>query len=151
MAIHASGSEGVGHRHAIEPVEPAECWDLLATVDVARVVHVVDDLPHIAIVNVGIDDGTIVVRSTAGSRLTTALARPDSPVLLEADHLDPTTRTGWSVVARGRMHVVLDRVQAARLDRTQSASWLLGDTGGTWLRLAVDEISGRRVEAAPPS
>lgn len=151
MAIHSSSAGGPGHRHVIHPIEPAECWDLLATTEVARVVHVVDDEPHIAIVNAGIDEGTIVVRSTAGSRLATALARPDSPVLLEADHLDPATRAGWSVVVRGRMHPVLERVQTARLDRTQPASWLLGDTGGTWLRLTVDELSGRRVEAAPPS
>lgn len=135
------------HRHAIEAIEPSECWRLLATVDVARVVHVVADQPQIAVVNAGLDDGTIVVRCTAGSRLATALARPDSPVLVEADHLDADARTGWSVVARGRMNPVLDRVTTARLDRTQPASWLLGDTGGTWLRLTVDAISGRRVLA----
>lgn len=148
MAIHPSASHA-GHRHVIEPVEPDECWELLATVDAARVVHIVDGEPHIAVVNATIDEGGIVVRCTAGSRLATALARPFSPVLVEADRLHPDSRTGWSVVARGRMHAVLDRVETARLDRTQPASWLLGDTGGTWLRLAVDQISGRRVLAAP--
>lgn len=133
------------HRHVVEPVEPSECWRLLATVDTARVVHIVDDQARIAVVNAGVDGGTIVVRSSVGSRLATALARPGSPVLVEADHLDADARTGWSVVARGRMSPVLDRVETARLDRTQPASWLLGDTGGTWLRLTVDEISGRRV------
>lgn len=151
MAIHTSSASGVGHRHVIDPLEPAECWELLATTDVVRVVHIVDDQPYIAVVNATVDNGTIVVRCTAGSRLATALARPDSPVLVEADHLDADSRTGASVVVRGRMQAVLDRVETARLDRTQPASWLLGDTGGTWLRLTVDEISGRRVRSAATS
>lgn len=150
MAIHTS-SGGVGHRHVIDPLEPAECWELLATVEVARVVHVVDDQPHVTVVNATVDDGTIVVRAMTGSRLATALSRPDSPILVEADHLDADSRTGWSVVVRGRMQAVLDRVETARLDRTQPPSWLLGDTGGTWLRLTADEISGRRVRPAAAS
>ncbi len=151
MANHSSSTTRVGHRHVIDPIEPAECWELLATVEVARLVHVVDDQPHITVVNATVDDGTIVVRCTPGSRLATALARPDSPVLVEADHLDAASRTGWSVVVRGRMQAVLDRVETARLDRTQPPSWLLGDTGGTWLRLSADEISGRRVKPAAAS
>lgn len=138
-------SRVAAHRHVIEPIEPSECWALLATVETARVVHVVDDEPQIAVVNAGIDGETIVVRCMAGSRLSTALARPGAPVLVETDVLDRASRTGWSVVARGRMDPVLDRVETARLDRTQPASWLLGDTGGTWLRLHVEGISGRRV------
>lgn len=140
-------SRVASHRHIIEPIEPSECWELLATVETARVVHVVEDQPQIAVVNAGVDGDTIVVRCTAGSRLATALARPDAPVLFETDVLDATARTGWSVVARGHMNPVLDRVETARLDRTQPPSWLLGDTGGTWLRLHVEEISGRRVQA----
>ncbi len=116
-----------------------------------RVVHVVDDQPYISVVNATLDDRTIVVRCSTGSRLATALARPDSPVLVEADHLDAETRTGWSVVVRGRMQAVLDGVETAHLDRTQPPSWLLGDTGGTWLRLTADEVTGRRVRPASAS
>lgn len=132
-------------RGELQELDEATCWELLATADAGRIVHMVADRPHIAVVNIAVDEDSVVVRCTPGSRLETALSQPGAPVLVQADHLDPATRSGWSVVARGRMSAVLDQVRVAHLDRTARPSWVLGDSGGTWLRLQVDEISGRRV------
>lgn len=132
-------------RGELQEIDDATCWELLETADAGRVVHMVADRPHIAVVNIAVDDGSVVVRCSPGSRLATALSQPGAPVLVQADHLDAATRSGWSVVARGRMTAVLDQVTVAHLDRTAQPSWILGDSGGTWLRLEVDEISGRRV------
>lgn len=141
----------VHHRGRVEELDPPTCRALLGSVPVARVVHVVAGEPQIALVNIALDGVDVVVRSTGGSRLRAALATPGAAVLLEADAVDPMTRSGWSVVARGRMAPVLDQVTVARLDRTAAPSWILGDSGGTWLRLAVDEITGRRVGGAVAS
>lgn len=136
------------HRGQVEELDATTCRTLLASVPVARVVHVVAGEPQVALVNIAVDGDDVVVRSTRGGRLQTALAAPGTSVLVEADAVDPTTRSGWSVVARGRMAPVLDQVTAARLDRIAAPSWILGDSGGTWLRLSVDELSGRRVGGA---
>ena len=136
------------HKGQVEELDPATCRELLGSVDTARVVHVVDDQPSIALVNIALDGDDIVVRSTAGSRLATALSSPHSAVLVQADRVDPATRSGWSVVARGRMAAVMDQVTVARLDRTHPPSWILGDSGGTWLRLTVEELTGRAVGGA---
>ncbi len=136
------------HRGQVEELDPATCRELLASAQTARVVHVVEDRPQIALVNIALDGDDVVVRSTAGSRLSTALSSPESAVLVQADEVDASTRSGWSVVARGRMTPVLDQVTAARLDRTIAPSWILGDSGGTWLRLTVEELTGRAVSGA---
>lgn len=136
------------HRGEVRTLDPASCRRLLATTDVARVVHVVDGHPRISLVNVGLDGEDLVVRSTPGSRLSTALATPLTTVLVEVDEVDPATRSGWSVVARGRMAPVLDQVTVARLDRSMPPSWILGDSGGTWLRLIVESLTGRAVGGA---
>ena len=104
-------------RGPVVELDEATCRERLATATVARVVHVVEDEPHVSLVNAALDGDAIVVRSLPGTRLATALNRPGAPVLVEADEVDPATRSGWSVVARGRMEPVLDTVEVARLDR----------------------------------
>ncbi len=136
------------HRGEVEELDPSTCWELLRAGQVARVVHVVGGHPRISLVNYGLDGDDVVVRSSEGTRLHLALTAPTTAVLVEVDEVDPATRSGWSVVARGRMAPVLDRVTVARLDRTMPASWVLGDSGGTWLRLTVESLSGRRVGGA---
>jgi uncharacterized protein len=136
-------------RRGVTELDEATCLERLGTAAVARIVHAVDDEPHLSLVNVALDGDALVVRSLPGSRLAAALARPGTPVLVEADALDPATRSGWSVVARGRMDPVLDTVEVARLDRTMPPSWALGDHGGTWLRLQIEELTGRELLADP--
>lgn len=136
------------HRGRIEELDADRCRVLLQTVPVARVVHVVSGEPHVALVNIAVDGEDVMVRCTPGSRLQTALSTPGAPVLVEADEVDPETRSGWSVVARGHMTPVLEQVTVARLDRTTPPSWILGDSGGTWLRLTVEELTGRSVSGA---
>lgn len=136
------------HRGQVEELDEATCRRLLASGQVARVIHVVDGQPRISLVNYGLDGDDVVLRSVPGTRLDTALASPLTAVLVEVDEVDPATRSGWSVVARGRMSPVLDQVAAARLDRTMPPSWILGDSGGTWLRLTIETVSGRAVGGA---
>jgi uncharacterized protein len=129
----------------IETIDQDACWDLLRQATVARIAHVQDGEPHLSVVNVTMEDTDMLVRSSPGSRLSSALNQPGTPVAIEVDDLDMGTHTGWSVIARGEMRAVLDQVEVERLHRTRPASWLLGDRHGTWLRLAVSGVSGRRI------
>lgn len=140
--------EGAHHRGTIEELDPDQCLALLRSAPVARIVYVASGLPEVTLVNAGVEDRTVFVRCLPGTRLATALAEPGLPVLVEADDLDPATRSGWSVVGRGHMEPVLDAVAVAHLDRSVAPSWVLGDSGGTWVRIELDDVSGRRVGGA---
>lgn len=136
----------VGSGPATIEVLPIEtCWALLRAATVARVVHVLDGRPHVSVVNLVVEDDDVLVRSSRGSRLHAALAQPGAEVAIEVDQIDEQARTGWSVVAHGVMSPITNLVETARLDRTHPPSWLLGDHGGTWLRVHVSEMSGRRL------
>lgn len=148
MALDATSATAPTHRGQVEELDADTCRRLLAGAQVGRVVHVVDGHPRISLVNIGVDGDDVVVRSTPGTRLSTALTTPLTSVLVEVDDVDPATRSGWSVVARGRMAPVLDQVTATRLDRTMPPSWILGDSGGTWLRLTIESLTGRTVGGA---
>ena len=148
MTLDTTPATAPMHRGQVEELDPATCRRLLAGAQVGRVVHVVDGHPRISLVNVGLDGDDVVVRSTPGTRLSTALTTPLTTVLVEVDEVDPATRSGWSVIARGHMAPVLDQVTVAHLDRTMPPSWILGDSGGTWLRLTVESLTGRTVGGA---
>jgi hypothetical protein len=64
----------------------------------------------------------------------------DSSVAFEVDDFDPATRSGWSVLMRGRAHIDY----GAAPDGGEPDVW---PAGARALRvvLDVDEISGRRV------
>lgn len=132
-------------RAVLDHLEPGDCWSLLRTARVAHVAHVTDGQPHVSVVNVTVEGEDVLVRSTRGSRLSAALARPGAPVALQVEDIDEDAHVGWSVVAHGTMAPVLDVVETARLDRTHPPSWLLGDHGGIWLRLHVATIAGREL------
>lgn len=138
-------------RAVLEPLAAEDCWARLRTAAVARVAHVTDGQPHISVVNVTVEGDDVLVRSTRGSRVSAALARPGARVALQVEAIDEDAHGGWSVVAHGTMTPVLDTVETARLDRIHPPSWLLGDHGGTWLRLHVATIAGRHLHPSPGS
>lgn len=145
MTAPSSSSDASRHRHRLVEMDTSTCWDHLRDAEVGRVVRVVDGAPTLAVVNIGVDEDAVVLRSRRGGRLAATLAHPGVPALVEADGLDGQARTGWSVVAHGTLVPVLDEVQASRLHRAYPASWLLGDHEGVWLRLTVTEVTGRRL------
>lgn len=147
MDIETSLPEPPGRLGTLEELDEATCRSLLASAYVGRVIHMVGGRPQVALVNIAMDHGDVVVRCLPGTRLGAALSTPGTEILVEADEVDPDTRTGWSVVARGRMRAVLDQVAVAGLDRHMPPSWVLGDHGGTWVRMSIDEMTGRRVTA----
>ena len=129
---------GATDRHGAEVLGMDESLELLDSVPCGRHAYVDAGVPVIVPVNHGVDGTVLVVRSLDGGKLGVAIF--EKPVAFEADDLDAATRTGWSVVVRGRAEV-LDGGVAERVD-----SWAVTDGASvTWIRIVPDEIGGRRL------
>lgn len=122
-----------------------ECLELLRTQQVGRVVFTERALPAVLPVSYGLLGEHLVLATRPGSRLATA-AR-GGVLAFEADHLDPRTRTGWSVVVTALAEPVLEPVERARVLSVLD-SWAPGRLD-LLLRLSLDVVSGRRIEAEP--
>ena len=133
---------GATDRHGLEVLGMDESLELLGSVPFGRLAYVDAGVPVIVPVNHGVDGSVLVVRSLEGGKLGAAIL--EKPVAFEADGLDPATRTGWSVVVRGRAEVLDGEVAERVAERVDS--WAVGDgTPVTWIRIVPDEIGGRRL------
>ncbi|MFR0354132.1 pyridoxamine 5'-phosphate oxidase family protein [Streptomyces sediminimaris] len=112
-----------------------ESLALLAGVPMGRVGFTSQALPVIRPVNHLVDGDTIVIRTHTGSALMhhTSL---DEVMVYEADHLDPLTQTGWSVMVTGRARLITEPLQADRY-RDLLIAWIDRD---------LDEIIGIQTE-----
>lgn len=133
-------------RNGLEVLPLATCLELAASVPLGRVAVVERGQPLVLPVNHLVVGSAIVFQSTAGSKLEAALL--DRAAAFEVDDYDETTRTGWSVVARGHVELVLDTELLDELDRMGSPAWSEHAEDGRWVALRADEISGRRLGVA---
>jgi len=91
----------------------AECWQLLASVPVGRVVFTMDALPAIRLVNHVTDGEKIIIRSHLGAAIT-GRAIGGAIVCYEADEVDLSRHTGWSVSVTGSARLITDPAEAVR-------------------------------------
>jgi hypothetical protein len=106
-----------GPRQTLE-LTPAECWDLLRSTSLGRVVVAMHAMPAIRPVNRLIDGRTIVIRSRLGSAITGHASRDGAVVCYEADDIDPERHTGWSVIATGIARLVTRPGAVSRYQRS---------------------------------
>lgn len=97
----------------IEFLTDEECWDLLRHAGVGRLAIDIAGKPDIFPINFVVDDGTIVFRSGAGTKLAGAALLHH--VAFEIDGYEPMERTAWSVVIKGWAEQIerMDEVFAA--------------------------------------
>jgi nitroimidazol reductase NimA-like FMN-containing flavoprotein (pyridoxamine 5'-phosphate oxidase superfamily) len=125
-----------------------EAKRLLASAEYGRVVFTLGALPAIRPVNHLLDGGRIVIRTRLTSAISTALRSTDNAVVAyEADSFDPQTRTGWSVVATGRVHDVTDPGDVARYEQLLHP-WV--NHADTVIAIEPTIISGFRITAPGP-
>lgn len=136
-------------RQAIELTE-GECWHLLASVSIGRVVFTHRAMPAIRPVNHFIDGRRIVIRTHNGAAITSRTleargqGRPQgSVVCYEADQLDSVRHTGWSVIATGLAHLVTDPVDVARYTAA-TEPWIAGEMNQI-IAIEPEFISGIRL------
>ncbi len=133
----------------LEVLDRTSCLELLASDVVGRLAVVVKGAPQITPVNYVLDGEVLVFRSGPGSKLRAA---ERAPACLEIDHFDVETRTGWSVVASGRLEEITP-YQATLLTAAQRLPidpWA-GGPKMHWLRLIPSRITGRRIVTATQS
>ncbi len=129
-------------RLGLEILSTDECWELLQDAAVGRVAFVDAGEPVVLPVTHGVHGHSIVFRSGSGTKLEAAAM--GQPLAFEVDGWDDTYRTGWSVLARGVGETVYDDDDIAAFDGGDEP-WLVSAASGTWVRLRVDEVSGRRI------
>lgn len=120
-----SGAQITRPRQAVELIRQ-ECWQLLASVSLGRVVFTMNAMPAIRPVNHLVDDGVIIVRSHLGAAIVAHAGVGDGTVVCyEADDLDPVRHTGWSVIATGMARLVREPAAIARYQQ-KLEPWMEG-------------------------
>jgi uncharacterized protein len=128
----------------LQPISPAESIRLLASVPVGRIVFTVRALPAVRPVNFVVDDGSVIIRTGPGSKLTAAVR--NAVVAFQADEIDPVGHTGWSVTVTGRVQEIRDPAERDRL-RPLVTPWASGEKEH-FLRIVPELVSGVRLSPA---
>lgn len=123
-----------------------ECFLLLSSTPIGRIVFTDRALPAVQPVNFHLDDRSIVIRTATGSKL--AAATRGAVVAFEADEFDHELRTGWSVTAVGQARAVTDPAEIDRLSALPLTTWAPGRRDH-YIVVEAEQISGRRI-ATPP-
>jgi nitroimidazol reductase NimA-like FMN-containing flavoprotein (pyridoxamine 5'-phosphate oxidase superfamily) len=136
----------IDSRTGIERLDRDECLRLLAGEEVGRVAFVRHGVPEIFPVNYALGGEAVVFRTDPGTKLD---AERRGPAAFEIDQFDRVARSGWSVVALGRLEEVTARESEAyqRVRALDIHPWAEGEKAH-WLRLVPSTLSGRRV--TPP-
>jgi nitroimidazol reductase NimA-like FMN-containing flavoprotein (pyridoxamine 5'-phosphate oxidase superfamily) len=121
-------------------LSPDECWELAASQPVGRLgwagAHGITMIP----VNFAVTGDEVLVRTTAHSGA--ARECDDSAVAFEVDHVDASTRSGWSVLVRGTAHLEYGAPQDAEPDVWAPCP------RSVRLRIVVADVTGRRITPA---
>ena len=121
-----------------------ECWSLLSSVSLGRLVTIMGGRPEIFPVNFVTQRRTVLFRTAQGTKLYSAVM--SDLVAFEAD--DHTAAEGWSVIIKGRAHLlsanedILDAEEATLLS-------LPATLKPHYVRVVAFEITGRRFKFGP--
>jgi nitroimidazol reductase NimA-like FMN-containing flavoprotein (pyridoxamine 5'-phosphate oxidase superfamily) len=123
-----------------------ECLDLLDTAPVGRLVFTERALPAVHPVNFLRHGRSIIVRTGTGSKLDAA--RRGDVVAFEADHIDPDSQTGWSVLVVGHASVVNDVERLVAVLDFEHRPWVRGRAAHV-IQIATERVTGRRLVLDP--
>ena len=120
-------------------LDEEQCWELLASEQVGRLVVAVDKRPEIYPVNYAVRDRKIYFRSSEGSKLAELTVYPQ--VAFEADNM--TEGDAWSVVVHGRAHVLQHFSDVQAVEALGLTSWV-PTSKYNYVELVAIETTGRR-------
>lgn len=129
------------NEYGMDILSDDESWELLRTATVGRLAVDVGGRPDIYPINYIIDDGTIVFRTGAGTKLAAAALMHH--VAFEIDGYHPSDRTAWSVVVKGWAD------QVERMDDVFDAEELplfpwAAHPKPNYVKITPHEVTGRR-------
>ena len=127
-----------------EPVPPLDapaCWSLLRSVEVGRLAVSVADRPEIFPINFVTDHGTIVFRTSEGTKLAAALTTRH--VAFEVDGYDPAAGEAWSVIVKGDAEEIKQVTDVLDAMTFPLFPWHAGPKN-RFMRVVPVEVSGRR-------
>jgi nitroimidazol reductase NimA-like FMN-containing flavoprotein (pyridoxamine 5'-phosphate oxidase superfamily) len=126
----------------LEHLPREECIRLMASVPVGRIVYTRQALPAVELVNFALHDGDIVIKTDAGGKL--AAATRGAVVAFEADSVDSTGHTGWSVTLVGQARAVTDGKEIRDLEKIALTPWAPGGRHH-FIRISPAIVHGRRL------
>ncbi|MCV7222698.1 pyridoxamine 5'-phosphate oxidase family protein [Mycolicibacterium elephantis] len=126
----------------LEPVSilsESDCWNLLSSVSLGRLVTSVDGQPEIFPVNFVTQRRTILFRTAEGTKLVSAAI--NNRVLFEADGHDLTE--GWSVIVKGSARILRTGEELAEAQHAQLLPWT-ATVKRHYVRIRPLSVTGRR-------
>jgi nitroimidazol reductase NimA-like FMN-containing flavoprotein (pyridoxamine 5'-phosphate oxidase superfamily) len=139
------GQGSPGRSPVLSHIEVDECWQLLGGGGVGRLLFIDGGGgPSALPVNFAVVDHQIVFRTDPDS----AMDRAGDVVIrigFEVDHIDDAERTGWSVLLKGTLHLVVEETELEIMRTAEVAPWADG-VRDQYLSIEADEVSGRRIE-----
>jgi uncharacterized protein len=132
----------------LETLPPDVCLRLLESVPVGRVSFYTDGEVVTLPVNHVVDGQDVVFRANRGSKLSAA-ERQDH-VAFEADDYDLRTRTGWSVLVKGRAEAVQEDAEIQRFSRLGLYPWVTAVDRPFWIRIRPTSVTGRHTPLTTP-
>lgn len=116
------------------------CLQLMTRATLGRLALSTPEGPHIIPVGYALVGETVAVRTSAYSVLGTS-ARA-ALVAFQVDQVDEESRSGWSVMVRGRCYVETDSQELARVQEALGDPWVAG-ARTLYLRLPLEHVTGR--------
>lgn len=129
-------------RNGSEVLSRAQCLELLAGVQVGRVVVSDRVLPAAFPVNFVLFAGDVLFLADADSTVEAATA--GHVVAFQADDIDPMSQSGWSVLIQGRACVV-DDIDELRSARAMPLVPWMPLKSARFIRVRSEIVSGHRV------
>jgi len=124
---------------AVTVLTEDESWSLLSSVSLGRLVTVRGGQPEIFPVNFVTQRRTVLFRTAQGTKLYSAVM--SDRVAFEAD--DHTVAEGWSVIVKGRAHLLSANADILDAEEAPLLSWP-ATLKPHYVRVIALEITGRR-------
>lgn len=126
------------HGEPMTVLSEDESWHLLSSMALGRLVTCLEGQPAIFPVNFVVQRRTVLFRTAEGAKLFSAVM--NNRVAFEAD--EHNVSEGWSVIVKGRAHVLYTTAEEEEAERAQLLPWTATQKR-RYVRVIPSEISGR--------
>ncbi|MCB0948804.1 MAG: pyridoxamine 5'-phosphate oxidase family protein [Mycobacterium sp.] len=117
----------------------SECWQLLSSAPLGRLVTSADGSPEIFPVNFVVQNRTVLFRTAEGTKLISSAI--NNQVLFEAD--DYSAAEGWSVIVKGVARSLHTDQEIEEAERVQLLPWT-ATVKEHYIRVLPTRVTGRR-------